>query len=109
MKIILMILAIGIATAVLAEIPNTIIPEDVARELAIKRYNELFRDKYCLSPDNNTYYPFPELAPSYFHKAELKDGNWYLVGDPPTGYFVYATVTGDGRHVDLTRVGFSPE
>ena len=104
-----MILAICIATTVLAEFPNTIIPEDVARELAIKRYNELFHDKYFLNPVSEQYRPFPELTPSYFHKVEFKDGNWYLVGDPPTGYFVYATVSGDGRHVDLTRVGFSPE
>ena len=109
MKNILLILTLVLATTVLAEIPDTVIPEDIARDLAIKRYNELFHDKYHLNPIDNKYYLFPELPPSYFHKAELREGNWYLEGDPPAGYFIYATVTGDGRHIELTRVGFAPQ
>ncbi len=109
MKNILIAILITLATAAFAESPTTVISEETARELAIKRYNALFHDKYHLNPVNNTYYLFPELPPSYFHKAELRDGNWHLEGDPPAGYFVYATVSGDGNIVDLTRVGFSPE
>ena len=80
MKNILLILTIVLATTVLGEIPDTVIPEDIARDLAIKRYNELFHDKYHLNPIDNNYYLFPELPPSYFHKAELRDGNAQQAG-----------------------------
>lgn len=83
------------------------IAEATARQLAIDQYNQLFKDKF-ISVDEE-HHQFPQLDAKFFHVAEIKHGCWELAGDPSAGWYVYAKVSLDGKLVQLTRVGFSPE
>jgi len=80
-----------------------------ARKRAIAQYNLLFRDKFFFNPVDHKYEQFPELMDKQFYNAELKDGYWQLTGEPPAGVYVNAKVSADGKWVQLTSVGFSPE
>jgi len=110
MKIFILIIAVfSFATAVYSEIPLTVIPEEVAREMAIERYNSLFDGKYYRFPNSDTYYPFSRLTPEYFDQAKVMDGIWYLSADPPKGVHLDVRVQESGKYVELIRVGVSQE
>ena len=110
MKTIILIIAVfTIATAVYSEIPPTVIPEEVAREMAIERYNTLFDGKYYRFPNSDTHYPFPRLTPEYFDQAKVIDGIWYLSADPPKGVYLDVRVQESGKYIELIRVGVSQE
>jgi hypothetical protein len=106
---IIIISALAIACVLFAGTPDGDIDETAARKLAIQQYHKLFLDKYFFNPVDKEHYKFPELDAKFFHKAEVKDGCWWFVGDPPAGVYVYAKVDLKGRWVQLTRVGFAPE
>lgn len=109
-RILIPILVVAICGLVIAAAePKSAIDENAARKLAIDQYNQLFKDKFILSPVDAKHHQFPQLDAEYFHKAEIKDGCWQLAGDPPAGWFVYAKVSLDGKWVQLTSAGFSTE
>ncbi len=104
---VLVLVACGVLIA--ADRPKAGVDEAAARKLAIEQYNKLFGDKYILNPVDSKYHRFPKLDANYFHHAEIKDGCWQLTGAPPAGWYVVAKVSLDGRWVQLTSAGFSPE
>jgi hypothetical protein len=85
------------------------IPELAAKELALRRYRELFSDKFLRNPVDERYYPFPELAVADINQVEKQDTFWVVRVAPPSGVALEAHVDRAGQWVELRRVTFSPE
>lgn len=85
------------------------ITESRARRMAIQEYRRQYGDKTFFNPIDGKHHKYPPLQEGFFHQVAVKDGCWQLVGDPPAGVHVYASVALDGSWVKLTRVGFAPQ
>jgi hypothetical protein len=96
------------ALLVAAESSPSSINEKTARRLAVDQYNHLFGGAY-LSLKPSTCVPFPHYDAGCFHDVRIKDGCWNLVMDPPQGWYLLAKVSLDGKWVQITSAGFSPD
>ncbi len=90
-----------------AESTQSTVDEKTARKLAAEQYNQLFLGAYLLLGSN--YIQFPKLDPTSFDTVKVKDGCWQVVMDPPQGWYVDSKVSLDGKWVQITRAGFSPD
>lgn len=90
-----------------AEVVATHIDESRARDLVIKRYQELFGSAYLHDEPSGRYVRYPALEPADLTYAEFRGDAWLVQADPPAGLIVRARVAPQGEWVELTSVAFS--
>jgi hypothetical protein len=83
------------------------IDESSARELVVKRYQELFRKSYFREDPSGRYVQYPALEATDLKYAEFRGDAWLVQADPPGGLLVRARVGPQGEWVEFTTVVFN--
>ena len=80
-----------------------------ASALALRRFDQLFSDKYILNPLEHRHFRIPTLAQTQVTSVELVGSVWVVRVEPPAGLSMEARVARDGSWTELLRVTWSAQ
>lgn len=103
------ILTLVLGSSLVPAAEKFMIDENSAKNLAIEKYNYLFKNKYFLNPVDSKYYAYPKLESNYLKNSKMIDCCWLLEGEPPAGIYIVVKVDKQGKWVDFSRVGFASD